>query len=327
VKGANRYLDEISATQSSIFFQGQWVLPHAFVLTSGLSFNTQRCDFERFPVLVNVAKINISDKPVVPFSPRISLLKGIGKKSSFFVNFSNGFSSPTAQELVASVQNAPNFELLKAEKGLNKEVGFKHLNNGFWNTELVYFQQNIQNGLVRNLTASGNEYFLNTGEILQNGLEFSNNFNLVKASKPGFFKTAQIALNFVYNDFTYRKFSSGINDFAGKELPGVSKYNGLLKIDLEQKSGVFVNFDLNYLSKMPLNDVNTVYSPDAFISQVRAGYSRALGRFGLKIYGGIDNLLNEKYSAGYDFNAFGNRFFNPSPPRNFNGGLKLEFKL
>lgn len=326
-KGKQRYTDNINSGQNSVFFQGQWSLPFEFMLTSGFSLNTQKYDFERMPILPSVAKIDISDKPAVPFSPRVSLLKGFGKNTSVFVNLSSGFSSPIAQELVSTVQNSTNFKLLKAEKGLNKEIGFKHRTNTFWHSELVFFQQNISNGLVRNLLANGNEYFLNTGEILQNGLEISNSFVLQKINETNFIRAANLGLNFVYNDFKYQKFISGASDFGGKELPGVPKYNAFLKFDIEQKNGVFLNFDLNYLSKMPLNDLNTFYAPEAYLSQLRLGFAKSIQKIDFKIYAGIDNLFNEKYSAGYDFNAFGNRFYNPSPPRNYNGGLKLNFKF
>ncbi|MCF8325219.1 MAG: TonB-dependent receptor plug domain-containing protein [Leadbetterella sp.] len=326
-KAAARYTDEIGSSQNSIFLQGQWTLPNDFVLTSGISFNAQNYDFLRIPILASISKIDISDKPVVPFSPRISLLKSFGDKNSIFINFSNGFSSPTAQELVSSVQNSPNFELLKAEKGLNKELGYKHVSTGFWNSELVFFQQNIKNGLVRNLTSGGNEYFLNTGAILQNGIEFSNHFGLVRSNTSKFIKAANLGLNLVYNDFVYKTFKSGTNDFSNKELPGVSKYNGFLKLDIIQQKGFFINYDMNYLSKMPLNDANTVFSEDVILSQIRGGFSQNFGKVGLKVYVGIDNLFEEDYSSGYDFNAFGNRFYNPSPPRNFNGGVKLDFRF
>jgi iron complex outermembrane receptor protein len=229
--------------------------------------------------------------------------------------------------LVSSVQNSPNFELLKAEKGLSKELGFKHTSSSRWNAELVFFQQNIKNGLVRNLTSTGNEYFLNTGEILQNGIELSNNFGFIKTNSTKFIKEANLGLNLVYNDFKYKQFVLGTTDLAQKSLPGVSKYNGFLKLDVVQKQGFFINFDVNYLSKMPLNDANLVFSEDVFLSQLRGGFSKTFKKVGLKIYGGIDNLFDEKYSSGYDFNAFGNRFYNPTPPRNFNGGLRMDLKL
>lgn len=326
-KAAAIYSDEIKSSQNSLFFQGQWTLPNDFILTSGISLNTQKYDFQRTPVLTTSSRIDISDKPVVPFSPRLSLLKGLGMNNSVFLNLSSGFSSPTAQELVSSVQNSPNFELLKAEKGLSKELGFKHSSSSFWNAELVFFQQNIKNGLVRNLTADGNEYFLNTGEVLQNGIELSNNFAFIKTNSTKFFKEANLGLNLVYNDFKYKQFVSGTSDFGEKSLPGVSKYNGFLKLDIVQKQGFFLNFDVNYLSKIPLNDANAVFSEDVFLSQLRGGFTKIFKKASVKIYGGFDNLFNESYSSGFDFNAFGNRFYNPSPPRNFNGGLRLDLKL
>jgi iron complex outermembrane receptor protein len=100
-----------------------------------------------------------------------------------------------------------------------------------------------------------------------------------------------------------------------------------LKFDVEQHKGFFFNFDLNYLSKIPLNDLNSVYAEEAFLSQARLGFVKSIRKLEFRIYAGVDNLLNEKYSAGYDFNAFGNRFYNPSPPRNYNGGLKLDFRF
>jgi iron complex outermembrane receptor protein len=39
---------------------------------------------------------------------------------------------------------------------------------------------------------------------------------------------------------------------------------------------------------------------------------------------GADNLLNKTYSLGNDLNAFGGRFFNPAPKRNYFLGAKIE---
>jgi iron complex outermembrane receptor protein len=36
-------------------------------------------------------------------------------------------------------------------------------------------------------------------------------------------------------------------------------------------------------------------------------------------------LLDEKYSLGNDLNAFGGRYFNAAPERNYFGGVKFYF--
>jgi iron complex outermembrane receptor protein len=43
----------------------------------------------------------------------------------------------------------------------------------------------------------------------------------------------------------------------------------------------------------------------------------------IEVFLGIDNLLNEKYSLGNDLNAFGQRYFNASPERNYFGGMRI----
>ncbi len=39
----------------------------------------------------------------------------------------------------------------------------------------------------------------------------------------------------------------------------------------------------------------------------------------------IQNIYNTNYVAGFDINAFGNRFYNPAAKRNFNFGVQASF--
>jgi iron complex outermembrane receptor protein len=327
LSGAGRYSDEVKSLQNSIFGQLQWVLFHDIFLTAGLSYNLQSYDFVRTPLSTKEKNIVVNDKPVVPFTPRISILKAFNNKTSLFFNLSNGFSAPTVQEFVSTIQTLSQVQLLKAEKGINKEIGLKSNVLPFWNLDWVFFHQNVKNGLVRNLNTNGEEYFTNTGGLIQKGMELSNNFKIIESNKNQFFKKVNVGLNFVVYDFKYQTYLSGKNDFSGNYLPGVAKNNLFLKLDIEQRDGFYIYFDNNYLSKIPLNDANDVFSDKALVSILRLGYVKEWDNSKLKMYGGIDNLMNAKYSAGYDFNAFGNRFYNPAPPRNYNIGIQFEIKI
>ncbi|MBK8749045.1 MAG: TonB-dependent receptor [Saprospiraceae bacterium] len=44
----------------------------------------------------------------------------------------------------------------------------------------------------------------------------------------------------------------------------------------------------------------------------------------MNLNGGVDNLLNARYSSGNDINALGGRYYNPAPGRNFVVSLKLK---
>ena len=77
---------------------------------------------------------------------------------------------------------------------------------------------------------------------------------------------------------------------------------------------------------MPLNDANSVFSNKFHLIQLKGSWNWRINQlFQIEFFTGVDNLLNEKYSLGNDINAFGNRFFNPAPTRNYYGGAKLSF--
>jgi iron complex outermembrane receptor protein len=59
--------------------------------------------------------------------------------------------------------------------------------------------------------------------------------------------------------------------------------------------------------------------------QTKTGWKKYFNRYQLDLYVLIDNLGNARYSLGNDLNAFGSRFYNASPWRNFTAGCVIEF--
>jgi iron complex outermembrane receptor protein len=60
----------------------------------------------------------------------------------------------------------------------------------------------------------------------------------------------------------------------------------------------------------------------------RLGYKRKLCKIlEGEMYFSFDKSFNNPYSLGNDLNAAGNRYFNPSAPESYFGGLKLKFNL
>ncbi len=318
--------DEVKSQQRSAFIQYDWELFKGFIFTSGASLNNQVIEFKR--VVVGKSDVNINDQPVVPFTPRLALLKSFGKAFTVYTSWSNGFSSPTTQEFVNTYQYAPNSKLLNAERGENFEIGSKvnFLQNRIY-LEVAYFNLKLKNGLIRKLTASGDDFFENSGQIDQKGLEFTSNYKIIIENPSNFIRSSTLRFNYTLNDFVYKRYTVGTTEFNGKSLPGIAKDNMYLLFEMIQKNGIFLNFDINYLSKIPLNDANTFYSESTYLSNTRLGFNKSVGKISYKIFGSIDNVFNQKYSFGYDFNAFGNRFYNPAPLRNYNVGLQLGFNF
>ena len=88
----------------------------------------------------------------------------------------------------------------------------------------------------------------------------------------------------------------------------------------------YVYLEYNYTSRIPLTDASTAYAAAYSLVQAKAGWQHRIDRKTLlQIYAGADNLLNEKYSLGDDFNAVGNRFYNAAAPRNYYVGASVIF--
>jgi iron complex outermembrane receptor protein len=97
-------------------------------------------------------------------------------------------------------------------------------------------------------------------------------------------------------------------------------------LDINMSRGFYLFTTVNNTSKLPLNDANDEFAKAYTLLQAKIGWKKQLGSSsGIELFAGADNLLNEQYSLGNDINAFGKRYYNPSPINNYFGGLIVSF--
>ena len=322
-KGAFLYHTDLASRQLTHFAQAQLTLPGLIEITGGLSYNTQF--YRNETVEAGTPALSVTEKPGLPWSPRLAVIKTLNNKTAFYYTFSNGYSPPTAQEMTANFESAQSIRLL-AEKGLSHEIGFKARWTPFFRSDITVYRQTIANALVRHVLDNGNEYFQNTGKILQNGLEMTHRVTLDRPQS--YIAHTDLLLSVTLNDFRFGDYVNEGQDLEGKKLPGAPDTGIAFSGKWVQRNGVYISTDVNYLSSMFLNNLNTVSAKGYITSRLRAGWTFALGpSVRMHLHAGADNLLNEKYSLGFDFNAFGNRFYNPAPLRNFHAGAGFTFKF
>ncbi|MCD8538844.1 MAG: TonB-dependent receptor, partial [Leadbetterella sp.] len=321
--GAFLYDTDLLSRQLTHFVQAQLSLPGRVEITGGLSYNTQLYRNETRET--GTGTLYVREKPVVPWSPRIAVLHSLNTQTSLFYTFSNGYSPPTAQEMTANFENGQNLRL-HAEKGVSHEIGLKSQWTRTFRTEIAAYHQTVRNALVRQVLEDGSEYFLNTGRILQKGLEISNRLTL--ENKESFLQNTDLLLSFTLNDFRFGSYLQEGADLRGKKLPGAPAASLAFSGKWVQKKGIYLSADLNYISAMYLNNLNTLRSESYTTTRLRTGWKFPAGdKILVNLYAGADNLLNEKYSLGFDFNAIGNRFYNPAPLRNYHAGAGITCKF
>ncbi|MGK7396441.1 MAG: TonB-dependent receptor domain-containing protein, partial [Candidatus Cyclobacteriaceae bacterium M3_2C_046] len=165
--------------------------------------------------------------------------------------------------------------------------------------------------------------FRNTGSTDQQGIEWNSTIYLVNDPYKSL-SQVKLQTSYTYHHFRFKNYVKEGEDFSGNELTGVAPHIFVTTLDVYTSPGFYANLTYNFTDEIPLNDANTVYAPDYHLFDLKLGWEKQLDGTRLNLYGGINNLFDQKYSLGNDLNAFGQRYFQPSPDRNYYLGLKVE---
>ena len=315
--------DEIGASQYNVFLQAGISLPANFILDAGLSYNNYRYGFTR----LNYRPVTESNRTFDPvLVPRISLLKKITGQYSVYATVSKGYSPPTIDEIVPSA-GAFNTSL-DAEEAINYEIGLRAepVANKLSATA-AFYSFYLDNTIVTRRNTAGSEYFVNTGKTDQKGFEVSVDYYPIRNANH-FIRELKLWGNYTNITARFKTYSKDTTDYSGNKLTGTPPNVFVLGTDIASKMGFYANLTYSYTDILPLNDANTFFATQYNLFQGRLGYKKKFSKLVEgEIYFSFDRSFNEPYSLGNDLNAAGNRFFNPSSPENYYGGIKVQFNL
>lgn len=261
------------------------------------------------------------------FSPRIAATYEISERKNFYGSISHGFSIPTVAETLTP-EGQINTALLP-ESGINYEVGFKGnwLNNKLY-TEFAAYSIQIQDLLVAQRVAEDQYVGLNAGETRHNGIEMLVNYSA--SIGPGI--RLRPFINASFNFFEFTEFVDRDMDFAGNKLPGIP--SGTVNIGMDAGYRNF-SFYTNFLAvgEIPLNDSNSQFTDPYEVLNLKATYDLRLAtKFNVILTAGVNNVLDERYASSILTNAVGfggaaPRYYYPGNPRNYYGGVALNYRF
>lgn len=324
--GALRYEDESEIFQGFVFAQAEYMTKTDWIFTFGASLNYLQYDIHRLRdvALDSSYAFARTFNPVV--SPRLGVVKKLSKNSSVHGSISEGFSPPSQDEIRTS-DGEINRDL-EAERGISYEIGYRgNTPDGKLMFDITAFYMQQVETIVSRTSETGVSKFENAGATSQKGVEALLSWKVIdNPSQPVSRLKLQTALtyhNFKFKDYI-KSAGEGNADFSGNELTGTSPFIAVTSLDIAFNFGGYVFISHNYTDAIPLNDANTVYASGYHLVTAKAGW-QIDGKNDIDIFAGVDNLLNKKYSLGNDLNAFGERYFEPSPARNYYFGMKLYF--
>ena len=261
-------------------------------------------------------------------SPRIAALYELNPEKTLYVGVSHGFSTPTVAETLTP-EGLINLDL-KPETGINYELGFK----ADWFSKRLYseialYSIQVENLLVAERVAEDQYIGRNAGRTRHNGAEILIQANL-EISRGLYLRPY---VNAAFNFFEFGKFVDDGIDYSGNALPGVPERTINAGIDLVSDTGLTIYASFFHSGKIPLNDANDAFSASYELLDLKASYNHSFSKkFDLQFLARINNLLDEEYAASILPNAVGfggapARYFYPGNPRNYYGGLGLNFRL
>jgi iron complex outermembrane recepter protein len=307
--GALTISDDLKSNQALFFQQAEFFLPANFSITVAASVNLLRYKLTRtFPEPDHKTKLF---SPVL--SPRLAVMKKLTDHLALFASAAKGFSPPTLAEVRPSTESYN--ENLKPEYGVNYEAGVRATIHGV-SLDVTAYSFQLQKTIVLQRLDDGAEYFINAGETRQKGIE---------ASVSWQHKALKIWTSYNYSHYRFENYIKDGNDFSGNKLTGVPPTVATFGLDVTSTKGPYANITAFYNDHIPLNDSNTAYSREFILLNLRAGYRmRSKSALRFDFFGGVSNILDERYSLGNDLNAFGGRYYNVAPGINLFAGLEMK---
>lgn len=323
VAGDVQAKDELDNTQQSFFYRGMMLLYDRWRMEASVGINKAKIDYQTyFPESAqSEGLIDFGTVLMFRFATSYTFLNNFALRASV----SKGYSPPTIAE-VRSSDNHVNTDL-EAETGINYELGFRmEFLNRSYIADVSFYHYVMDNGIVRRLRENGAEYYVNAGEMNQNGIEITIHALLLPYNSNRFVQRLSIQSAASYHHYRFGNYHVNDNDYSNNKITAVPDWilNTIISLNLPQQIEFTISH--NYTSSLPLNDSNTVFADAFHLVQLKGSWERTFAPFELfQLFIGVDNLLNEKYSLGNDINAFGDRFYNPAPEINIYAGIKLGF--
>jgi iron complex outermembrane receptor protein len=331
--GAPTRNEDNVADSFNTFVVGTFYPSETYTVTAGARLSEITLESKDF--YLNDNRDGSGVKKYSQFSPVVGVTRHLGPSANIFVNYGQGFESPTLVETAYSREGSVNVGSfrrdLKAAKNEQAELGFKWRPSTTQSFSGTLFWVQTTDEIVTDLNRGGQTSFKNAPKTRRLGSEIS--------WQGSFSKHWRSVVAFTYIDAQYtqafdtQRFQnpSVVTDRvnSGNKLPAIPSHSLFADLEWAQArnsraipQGLSAGVELQSVGRRYANDLNTLSAESFETIAFRAGYSKSVGITDLQLFARIDNALDEKYVGSVIVNAANDRVFEPSPERNWMVGVK-----
>ena len=251
---------------------------------------------------------------------------------NIYANVGRGFETPTLIELAyRPVGTGLNFAL-QPSTSLHKEIGVKGKIGNTARVNFALFHINTSNEIVVNSSAGGRTDYKNASTTRRQGAELSAESYL----GAGF--EAYLAYTWLAAQFTQGFTTNSTNCVAtgnnllevpsGNKLPGVPAYTLFGELVWRHPaSGFHAGAEVRANGKIYVNDFNCASADPYTVANLRAGFEQRGKKWRLTEFVRIDNITDRQYIGSVIIADSNNRFYEPSPGRNYLLGLNAQLSF
>ena len=301
-------LNQIESFENRSFYLIDHLKYKKALITIGLRWDNNTLATDKTDYSIELYKLN----------PSIGINMSVSKNKNIWVSFSSSFETPTLSELSSNPygDSGLNPQLI-AQKALNFEFGYRSkMKNKYFEMVAFYIPTDDEITPYEIEQFPGRTFYRNAGKTSRKGIEIIFNHNISK--KINFDNS------YTFSDFKFREFTSGGNNLNDNYLPGIPKNVFNSNISYKTENGLIFLTELIYNDKIYSSNNNDVFEKPYWLSNFKISKKINNKNLFWDIYFGLNNIFNTYYSDNIRLNAFGGRFFEPAPLRNFYLGLNLK---
>ena len=270
------------------------------VLRAGLRFDQQKLGTNLSDKKTNLNVVNYS----IGFT-YTALVDHI-----FFGSLATSFETPTLNELSANPSGEVGFNPnLSSSEARNFELGWR-FSSTFGQLETTLFSIQTKNEIIPYELQDfpTRTFYRNAGKTDRRGIEI--HWELKKNSWHWL-------ASFNYAAIEFKDYELDEKTLSGNRLPGIPKQQFFASVRYNFNNGLGVMSQNQYNGSIYSDDANQNLVSPYFLSNLKIW--KSYNNF--EVFGGINNLFNRLYNDNIRINAWGKRYYEPAPTRNFYFGI------
>ena len=247
-------------------------------------------------------------------NPSVGLSYKVNSNDNIFFSFGTSFETPTLNELSNNPNGEGLNENLKSSSSLNYEIGWRKSISNLTLEAIAYAISSENEILPYELEQfPGKNFYQNVGSTSRYGVELNSQLS---------FKGGRINLSYTLSKNKFEDFIIDNNNLADNLIPGIPSQMLDLDLIFKLSKGRSLIISNRLIGERYADNANETLISSYNLLNIK--YSKEIFS-NSEIFLGVNNAFNQEYFDNIRINAFGKRYYEPAPKRNFYFGINFSF--